>query len=192
MSYTTLKTLHLFSMVLLFGTGLGSAFYKWMADRSGHLNHIAITNRHVVLADWIFTTPTVIFQPISGLWMVHLLGLPLSTPWIALSLGLFGLAGACWLPVVWLQIQMHHIAATAVTQGVNALPARYWQMARWWFWLGVPAFVAMVLVVALIGAFASSCSWGPGGCPSRNGWCWATPPLWKPPWTSTISTWTFA
>ena len=22
-------------MVLLFGTGLGSAFYKWMADRSG-------------------------------------------------------------------------------------------------------------------------------------------------------------
>ena len=60
MTYTVLKTLHILSMVLLFGTGLGSAFYKWMADRSGDLAHIVVTNRHVVLADWIFTTPTVI------------------------------------------------------------------------------------------------------------------------------------
>jgi uncharacterized membrane protein len=80
MTYSVLKTLHILSMVLLFGTGLGSAFYKWMADRSGNVAHIAITNRHVVMADWIFTTPTVIFQPISGLWMVSLLNLPLNTP----------------------------------------------------------------------------------------------------------------
>ena len=149
MTYTTLKTLHLLSMVLLFGTGLGSAFYKWMADRSGNLAHIAITNRHVVLADWIFTTPTVIFQPLSGLWMVHLLGLPLSTPWIAISLGLYVLAGLCWLPVVWLQIRMQRIAAAAFA-GQSALPPTYWRLARWWFWLGVPAFSAMVLVVALM------------------------------------------
>ena len=65
MGYTALKTLHILSMVLLFGTGLGSAFYKWMADRSGNVTHIAVTNRHVVLADWLFTTPTVIFQPLN-------------------------------------------------------------------------------------------------------------------------------
>lgn len=100
MSYSLIKTLHILSMVLLFGTGLGSAFYKWMADRSGQLAHIAVTNRHVVLADWWFTTPTVIFQPLSGLWLVDQLGLPLSTPWVAISLGLYVLAGACWLPVV--------------------------------------------------------------------------------------------
>lgn len=149
MTYSLLKTLHLLSMVLLFGTGLGSAFYKWMADRSGNVAHIAVTNRHVVLADWLFTTPTVIFQPISGLWMVFLLGLPLSTPWIAGSLGLFVLAGACWLPVVWLQIRMQRIAAEAVARQ-TALPGIYWRMARWWFWLGVPAFISMVLVVALM------------------------------------------
>ncbi|KAB2915880.1 MAG: DUF2269 domain-containing protein [Dechloromonas sp.] len=149
MTYTLLKTLHILSMVLLFGTGLGSAFYKWMADRSGNVAHIAVTNRHVVLADWIFTTPTVIFQPLSGLWMVHLLELPLHTPWIAASLGLFVLAGACWLPVVWLQIRMRNIAAHALATG-EALPARYWRLARTWFWLGVPAFGAMVMVVALM------------------------------------------
>lgn len=149
MTYTVLKTLHILSMVLLFGTGLGSAFYKWMADRSGNVAHIAITNRHVVLADWIFTTPTVIFQPVSGLWMVYLLDLPLATPWVSASLFLFILAGMCWLPVVWLQIRMEKIAAEAVSRGTE-LPAIYWRMARRWFWLGVPAFTSMVLVVALM------------------------------------------
>lgn len=149
MSYPLIKTLHILSMVLLFGTGLGSAFYKWMADRSGVVAHIAATNRQVVLADWLFTTPTVIFQPLSGLWMVHLLGLPLATPWVAVSLGLYVLAGACWLPVVWLQIRMRQIATLAHAQS-RPLPALYWRMARWWFWLGVPAFTAMVLVVALM------------------------------------------
>lgn len=149
MTYTILKTLHILSMVLLFGTGLGSAFYKWMADRSGNVAHIAVTNRHVVLADWIFTTPTVIFQPVSGLWMVNMLGLPLTTPWVAASLFLFCFAGICWLPVVWLQIRMQKIAAEAVVHEA-ALPPLYWRMARWWFWLGVPAFTSMVLVVALM------------------------------------------
>lgn len=149
MSYTTVKTLHILSMVLLFGTGLGSAFYKWMADRSGNVVHIAVTNRHVVLADWIFTTPAVVFQPLSGLWMVHLLGLPLATPWIALSLALYALAGICWLPVVWLQLRMRAIAAQAAARSVP-LPPVYWRMARCWFWLGVPAFASMVAVVALM------------------------------------------
>lgn len=149
MTYTLLKTLHILSMVLLFGTGLGSAFYKWMADRSGNIAHIAVTNRHVVLADWLFTTPTVIFQPFSGLWMIHLLDVPLITPWIAASLFLYLLAGACWLPVVWLQIRMQRIATEAITNGTE-LPALYWRIARCWFWLGVPAFISMVLVVALM------------------------------------------
>ncbi|MEY4588286.1 MAG: hypothetical protein RL497_362 [Pseudomonadota bacterium] len=149
MTYELTKTLHILSMVLLFGTGLGSAFYKWMADRSGDVAHIAITNRHVVLADWLFTTPTVIFQPISGLWMLWLVHLPLNTPWVVASLSLYCFAGACWLPVVWLQIQMRNMSTAAQAEH-TALPERYWHMAQWWFWLGVPAFSAMVLVVALM------------------------------------------
>ncbi|OOZ38950.1 hypothetical protein BOW53_13680 [Solemya pervernicosa gill symbiont] len=149
MTYAVLKSLHILSMVLLFGTGLGSAFYKWMADRGGNVIHIANTNRHVVLADWIFTMPTVIFQPISGLWLIYPLGLPLLTPWIVASLFLFVLAGTCWLPVVWLQIKMKRISEEAVSSR-SSLPEQYWKMARWWFWLGVPAFASMVLVVVLM------------------------------------------
>lgn len=155
LSYGLVKTLHILSMVLLFGTGLGSAFYKWMADRQGQVAAIAVTNRHVVLADWCFTTPTVIFQPLSGWYLTQLMGLPLSTPWVVASLGLYVLAGVCWLPVVWLQIRMQHLADAAMAEAERSghapkLPPMYWRLARYWFWLGVPAFSAMVLVVALM------------------------------------------
>jgi len=135
--------------VLLFGTGLGSAFYKWMADRSRNLEHIAITNRNVVLADWIFTTPTVIFQPVSGIWLAYLAGIPLATNWISISLALYVLAGICWIPVVWLQIRMSKLADAAL-ETKSPLNEDYWRYARLWFWLGVPAFSSMVLVVFLM------------------------------------------
>jgi len=149
MSYLALKYLHILSMVLLFGTGLGSAFYKWMADRSRNLEHIAITNRNVVLADWIFTTPTVIFQPVSGIWLAYLADIPLTTNWISISLALYVLAGICWVPVVWLQIRMSRLADEALEKQ-SSLNDDYWRYARVWFWLGVPAFVSMVLVVFLM------------------------------------------
>jgi uncharacterized membrane protein len=149
MLYLSVKYLHILSMVLLFGTGLGSAFYKWMADRSGHVGHIAATNRQVVLADWLFTTPTIIVQPLTGLWLAYRLEIPLTTPWLAASLGLYVLAGACWLPVVWLQIRMRDQAQKAASTD-SPLTPQYWHYARLWFWLGVPAFGAMVLIVLLM------------------------------------------
>ncbi|MCB1934952.1 MAG: DUF2269 domain-containing protein [Nitrosomonas sp.] len=149
MSYLALKYIHLLSMILLFGTGLGTAFYKWIADRSGNIMHIAVTNRHVVLADWIFTTPTVIIQPVSGIMLASLMGLPLTTPWLAASLVLYGIAGACWLPVVWLQIRMRDLSKTAV-DNQTPLPIKYWHYSRIWFYLGIPAFIAMVFIVFLM------------------------------------------
>jgi len=149
MSFLMLKALHIISAFLLFGTGLGSAFYKFMADKHGDIKHIAITNRHVVIADWIFTTPAVIFQPISGVILANMINLPLTTPWIMTSLILYVFAGICWLPVVYLQIQMQKMAEQAVLTNTD-LPMRYHRYARWWFWLGVPAFLAIILVIFMM------------------------------------------
>lgn len=148
-TYFVLKWIHILSAILLFGTGLGSAFYKYMTHRTGDVRATAVTDRLVVLADWLFTTPTIIIQPLTGLAMLWVTGLPLSTPWVALSFGLYFLAGACWLPVVWLQIRMRRLSGEAAAQG-SALPDLYRTYARTWFWLGVPAFAAMVAVVALM------------------------------------------
>jgi uncharacterized membrane protein len=149
MTYLTLKSLHILSMVLLFGTGLGSAFYKWSADRSGNVAHIAHTNQQVVFADWLFTTPTIIFQPVSGIWMAQLYNMPLTTPWIMISLILYAIAGCCWLPVVWLQIRMKTLSITAF-ENQTALTNQYWRYTRIWFYLGIPAFIATVLIVCLM------------------------------------------
>ena len=149
MSYLTFKTLHVFSMVLLFGTGLGSAFYKFMADQNGDVRSIMTTNKHVVLADWLFTTPTILIQPITGYFMLSQAHFPLTTPWLLTSILLYLLAGACWLPVVVLQLRMRDLSIQAANDN-TALPKLYFQYARIWFWLGVPAFIAMVLIVYLM------------------------------------------
>lgn len=154
MIFLTLKTIHILSAFLLFGTGLGSAFYKFTADRGGVLENIVITNKNVVLADWIFTTPTVIIQPITGIIMANMMNLPLTTPWIMITLILYVIAGVCWLPVVVLQIRMHKLAKQALENG-TALPAQYHHYARLWFWLGVPAFLAIMVVIILM-VFKSS------------------------------------
>jgi len=148
-SYLILKWLHIMSSVLMVGTGLGSAFYMFFANRSGDVGTQANVARLVVRADWWFTTPTVIIQPLTGLWLAHLAGLPLTTPWLLASLLLFVLAGLCWLPVLWLQLRMAALAREAQLQR-SELPPIYWRYAHCWEALGYPAFAAMLLVFFLM------------------------------------------
>jgi len=149
LEYLILKWVHILSAILLFGTGLGSAFYKYFTYRSGEIRAVAVTDRLVVTADWLFTAPTVIIQPITGFWMLHLLNLSLEPTWIWLSLLLYGIAGACWFPVVVLQIRMRVLSQHCVETG-QALGPAYHRMARAWFRLGLPAFFSMVAVVWLM------------------------------------------
>ena len=147
--YLMVKCLHIVSATILFGTGIGIAFFKWITDRSADVRAIRISAERTVLADWIFTTPAVIVQPFSGLAMAHLAGYQISSGWISYSIGLYALAGCCWLPVVWLQIRMRAIARMA--DAANApLPPMYWAYSRIWFWLGVPAFLSLLAVYWLM------------------------------------------
>lgn len=148
-TYLIFKTLHIISSVVLVGTGLGSAFYLFCANRSKSIEAQAVVARFVVLADWIFTTPAVILQPLTGLAMLSLAGWSISTPWVMWSVALYLLAGACWLPVLWLQIQMKRMADESLKTG-KTLPQRYWTYARWWEGLGYPAFISMVVVYFLM------------------------------------------
>jgi uncharacterized membrane protein len=147
--YLLVKWIHILSATLLFGTGLGSAFYKWLTDRSGDIHAIVVTNRLVVIADWLITTPTVLIQPISGLWLLHLMDIPLNQGWVILTIILYVIAGICWLPVVWLQIRMRDMAQEACQRNIK-LEGQYQHLADIWFMLGVPAFMAMVVIYFLM------------------------------------------
>jgi uncharacterized membrane protein len=149
-AYLVVKALHILSSVLMVGTGFGTAFYLFFTNRTRNVASIATVARLVVRADLWFTTPAVIFQPLSGLWLAHSVGWSWNTPWILLSIALYIMAGVCWLPVVWLQAEMAKMAAAAHAGGATALPARYWRFALWWERLGYPAFIAMVVVYFLM------------------------------------------
>jgi uncharacterized membrane protein len=147
--YVLVKWVHIISSTLLFGTGLGSAFYMFFASRTRDARVIATVVRHVVIADWVFTTPTVIVQPLSGFYLLQLMGLPLTTPWIQWSVALFLLAGAAWLPVVWVQIRMRDLALVAASRN-SSIPPSYWRYLRLWVCLGVVAFVSLMAVFYLM------------------------------------------
>ena len=150
MEYMIVKWLHILSSTFLFGTGIGSAFYMLFTSISRDVRAIAVVSRLVVLADWIFTSTTVIIQPLTGLYLVHLAGFPLTSKWIMWSIGLYFLAGACWLPVVWIQMRMRDMAQVAAREGAATLPAQYWRYLRIWTTLGIPAFFALVVVFWLM------------------------------------------
>ncbi|MDO4250575.1 MAG: DUF2269 domain-containing protein [Moraxella sp.] len=147
--YQTVKTLHILSAVLLLGTGFGTAFYLFFANRSGSVPAISVVSYWVCKADFWFTTPCVFVQFFSGLWLMHALKMPFSATWIWASLGLFFFVGACWLPVVVWQLKMRDLAKKACDNNEN-LPAQYWQLAKKWEMMGYPAFCATIAIVFLM------------------------------------------
>jgi uncharacterized membrane protein len=144
------KFVHVLGASVLFGTGLGIAYFMFMAHRTGHAGVIAVTLRFVVLADFIFTATAVVVQPVSGVLLAWSIGLSsLEESWIVLSLLLYALVGLCWLPVVFMQIRMRNLAHDAAVNS-KPLPDAYRRLFRIWFVLGWPAFAGVIAIFALM------------------------------------------
>lgn len=149
MDYFWLKWIHILSSTVLFGTGIGSAFYMFMANRRKDIYGMYFATRHVVIADWLFTTPSIIIQLITGLLLTHSAGYELSEGWVLWALVLYVFAGLCWLPVVWIQIKMRDMAKDAYETS-NDVPQNYWLMDKTWIALGGLAFPAIIIVFYLM------------------------------------------
>ena len=131
---------------MFLGSGVAIAVVKLRADRTRDPATIAFALRHVVWADWVFTVPSGVILPLTGIWMVSLAGWPWRQGWVAWGLGLYAVAGVCWLPAAALQLRMRAAAVRAAEAG-EALPSDYWRWTRAWLWLGAPAFVAAALTL---------------------------------------------
>ncbi len=149
-AYALIKTVHIISSTVLFGLGAGTAFHMLATHLRGDIRAIASTARNVVLADWLFTSTSGIVQPVSGVALVRMMGYPLLSSWLVATYLLYVLAGACWVPVVVLQMRMERLARAAVASDAATLPETYHQAFRAWFWLGWPAFLGLVAVFWLM------------------------------------------
>jgi uncharacterized membrane protein len=151
-TYLVLKWLHLVGAALLFGTGLGIAFFSWFAYRRGmeraDIGLIRGVLRLTVTADTVFTATAAVLQPITGWFLWRETGGTWPDAWLAWVLALYVFVGACWLPVVWIQVQLRDAAVRAQT--VGQLDDRFHRRFRAWFVLGWPAFLGVLGLFALM------------------------------------------
>jgi uncharacterized membrane protein len=133
---------------VLFGTGLGIAFFFWSARR-GNDDARLFAARTTVRADFLFTLPAVVLQPMTGAWLVAKAGIDPRELWLVASYALYVVAGLCWLPVVWLQIRMKRMLESKVSGG-EFDSATFERLRRTWFLLGWPAFLGLVIVFWLM------------------------------------------
>lgn len=149
MDYSSLKLIHILSSTILFGTGIGTAFFMLQAYRSKNIDAITIVSKYVILADYIFTTPAVIIQPLTGYLLMLQLGHSFSEQWLKWTIVFYILIGSCWLPVVWLQIKLHAMALHAKNTNTE-LPRKFHDYFQSWFILGWPAFIMVIIIFYLM------------------------------------------
>jgi uncharacterized membrane protein len=149
MLYFWLKYLHIIGACVLLGTGAGIAFFMLMAHLTGRAATIAAVARIVVIADFLFTATAVIVQPITGVALAWQVGYPLTEGWIILSILLYLVTGAFWLPVVWMQMRLRDLAHAAAA-GDGVLPPAYFRLFWTWFAFGFPAFAAVLSILWLM------------------------------------------
>ncbi|HSV78707.1 MAG TPA: DUF2269 domain-containing protein [Ramlibacter sp.] len=152
MSYLVLKWLHLLGSAILFGTGLGIAFFAWFGYRRGlredNIGLVRGVLQLTVIADAVFTSVAAALQPVTGYFLWRMTGGHWPDLWLAWVLAAYVLVGCCWLPVVVLQIRLRNAAVAAAS--VAQLDARFHATFRLWFLLGWPAFAGVLALFALM------------------------------------------
>lgn len=147
-AYLLVKTIHILSATVLFGTGLGIAFFFWSGRRGDDAARL-FAARATVRADFLFTLPAALLQPLTGAWLIWTAGFDPGATWLVFSYALYILAGLCWLPVVWLQIRMMKMLERKVDGAAFDADA-YERLRRAWFLLGWPAFLGLVVAFWLM------------------------------------------
>ncbi len=144
MSYHLLKLIHILSATLMIGTGLGSAFYLYFTYKKAQFSTVKEVLNLVIVADMIFTTPSVIIQLITGILLSNMLGLTYTNWfWVVLSVSFIVLI--LWLRAAFIQVELKKLI-----KNTNELPAKFHRLMTIWFYLGVPSFLGAIFLYYLM------------------------------------------
>lgn len=147
-SYLLLKLIHIIAAVVVAGTGAGIAFFMFMANRSNNPQAIYVTAKTVIIADWVFTTPAVIAQIVTGVMLMNMLNYSFSSTWFYWVIGLFVFIGICWLPVLVIQYRLKELAQSSLN--LNEVDPRFKKLMNLWTALGIPAFCSILIIFWLM------------------------------------------
>lgn len=149
MTYQLLSIIHIAGAILVLGCGIAAALCMAAAHRSKDAAIALRVNSAAILAVRLVAGTAVLVLPVSGFMLSRQTGVYFTDLWLFLSIVLFFLAAALWLPVMWMQIRMRSLAAQAAETGRH-LPELYHHLFRRWFFFAIPAFVAVSTIIWLM------------------------------------------
>ena len=151
--YLALKMLHVFAVVAFLGNISIGLYWKAMADRSRSAAIMEHTMKSIILADRLFTIPSIVVLFLAGLAAALIAHLPLlHTGWILWSLVLFTISGIAFAPLTRVQVQLASTAAEIPSD--DTARERYERLSRSWnvyglIALGAPLVILVLMVVKL-------------------------------------------
>lgn len=140
MYYPLIKLIHILSATLMIGTGFGSAFYLYFTYKKGNVGTLRDVLKLVILADTIFTTPSVFLQLITGILLTEMIGLTFSK-WFWEVIGISLIVFVLWVRAVFIQLRLRKIL-----EQENEITSEFHRQMKIWFYLGIPSFSASMLI----------------------------------------------
>lgn len=128
----------------MIGTGFGSAFYLFLTYKRSQVSTLKEVLKLVLLADTIFTTPSVIIQLITGVLLSNMMGLTYTNWfWVVISVSFIVL-------VLWLRAAFIQVKLKKILEQENEISEKFHSLMNVWFYLGVPSFLGSIYLYYLM------------------------------------------
>lgn len=140
MPYLLLKLIHIISATLMIGTGLGSAFYLYVTYKRSSVSTVKDVLKFVIIADKMFTAPSVVIQLITGILLANIMQLTYTRWfWIVISVSFIIL-------ILWLRAAFIQVKLSKILEEENQLTDRFHKLMNIWFYLGIPSFLGSIFL----------------------------------------------
>jgi uncharacterized membrane protein len=138
MSRDAWLALHVLGVVIFLGNIVVTAVWKLLADRTRSPEVVAYAQRLVTVTDVAFTATGAALIAVSGPILAEDLGGVGGPAWITWGLGLFAASGVIWVTAL-IPIQVMQARLARRFRTADAIPDRYWRLARLWAVFGTIA-----------------------------------------------------
>ena len=144
MNYQLLKLIHILSATLMIGTGLGSAFYLFFTYKKAKASTVKEVLKLVVLADSIFTLPSVIVQLITGIFLSNMMNM-MFTKWFWIVIIVSVIVLVLWVIAVFIQYKLKRLLDEK-----EEITSQFHGLMKQWYYLGVFSFSGSIFLYYLM------------------------------------------
>ena len=134
---TALKAAHMVATVVLLIGALGLGIWVWRTRRNGNATAASRTLQRPRVFIWLLMGLALLSMPVTGWWMVHLVGWSLGQTWLLASSVLYTVAALAWF---WLLVRLNTLRKAPGGAG------------KFTFALALFSFVCFIAIAGLMGA----------------------------------------